>query len=271
MWTLLAALAACDTEPVRTPEEFRAEVESAEPQRRLMLLQTHVTRNPDDANAHLWLARAYRERKDARAEFEFAEAIRLAPSDPVPRVELSYYAVEDALRRGVDPDPAVLDAAQARVAEVAGDGASCETRHALIGLYDLERDAGRVDPAYRAYLESSLAACDQPSTVANWRAALGRLRLAEGDVAGAAESLCAAVRDGNAEAAGECVEVSSRGVGTWTPAAVGERLAAAELQFQRGEVTEACQSLDAVDALDTTRAAAAYRTRFQCPAAPPVP
>lgn len=265
------AFAACDSPlPLPTEEEARKEIEDAEPARRLMLLEANATRSPDNENAHVWLARGYRERKDPRAVDEFNRAIELAPADPVPRIELAYMSIEPDMRRGVDPDPTVLDHAQDLVRPVAGDGATCETRHALVGLYELELSAKRVDPDAEAYIVASIAACTDPTVVAGWKGTLGRVYLAEGKLADAATVSCAAVRAGVLTAANDCANAASGGhPDAFQPASVGEWLSAAQIRQHGGDKEGACAAFQQAVALDAGEDLAAIGEALKCSAKAP--
>lgn len=249
----LIALLACESPPLQSEDDARAEIEAAEPARRLMLIEAHVSQNPDSANAHLWLARAYRERDDARAVEQFDKAIALAPTEPIPRVEKAYLSLEPSLRHGVDPDAATLDAAKALIAPVAGDGASCETRHHLAGVYDIELSAGRVDDGAEAWLLTAMAAC--PKEAPNWRATLGRWYRAKGDLERASEALCGSVKDGNAVAASDCVALASDGKEPWTPDTVGEWMARGHLAADARDLDAACPAFAAGARIDSSGAA----------------
>ena len=253
MILVLSLLLGCESPPLQSEEEARKDIEAAEPARRLMLIEAHVSENPNSANGHLWLARAYREREDTRALEQFDKAIELAPTDPIPRVEKAYLTIEPALRHGVDPDPATLDAAKALVLPVAGEGASCETRHHMAGLYDIELSAGRADDAAEAWLTGAMAAC--PAEAANWRATLGRWYRQKGDLALASEALCGAVKDGNAVAAADCVAIASDGKDGWTPDTVGEWMARAALAADVRDLEAACKAYAAGVRIDSSGAA----------------
>ncbi len=246
-------LVACESPPLQSEADARAEIEAAEPARRLMLIEAHVSQNPDSANAHLWLARAYRERDDARAVEQFDKAIALAPADPIPRVEKAYLSLEPSLRHGVDPETATLDAAKALVAPVAGEGATCETRHHMAGLYDIEISAGRADDTAEAWLATAIAAC--PAEAANWRATLGRWYRLKGDLPHASEALCGAVRDGNAVAAADCIAAASGGTETWTPDTVGEWMARGQVAADARDLDTACASFAKAAQIDSSGAA----------------
>lgn len=265
------AMAACDmSPPVLTEEQARKEIDEAEPARRLMLLEANAQRSPDNENAHVWLARGYREKKDPRAIDEYKRAIELGPTDPVPRIELAYMSLEPDMRRGVDPDPAVLDQAEELMRPVAGDGATCDTRHALVGLYELELSAKRVDPDAEAYLKASIGACSEPTVVAGWNGTLGRIYLAEGKLADAAAASCAAVRAGVATAAKDCANAASGGhPDAFDPQSVGEWLAAAELRSQDGDHDGACAALRKAVSLDAGDDLAARADVLKCAAKTP--
>lgn len=204
MFGLLWLLGCAVQAPLPTEDEIREELETeVEPARKLMLLESNVSTHPDSENAHLWLARAYRERGDERAAASYAEAIRLAPTDPIPAIELAYLPLNPTLRRGATPDLAQIDAAEAVLAPYAGANADCETRHALIGLFELELELKHQDPDTAAYVDAAIHACPAPWP-GRWWTTAARLRELSADPAGAKAAWCEAVSAGNAEAQPGC-------------------------------------------------------------------
>jgi hypothetical protein len=258
---LIALLFACDTQvdPV-TDEDLRTVIEhTPDPEQRLPLLETHVTRNPDSSNAHLWLARAYRERNDPRAVEQYEEAIRL-DKGAIPRVELAYLLVEPALRRGVDPSKEDVAKAIGLAKEAVAAEPTCEYRHDLVGLYETELDAGYVDDDAEAFVAESLTACaGEAAYVASWQATTGRIHRLHGDAAGAEDLLCKALVAG-AKSAEECLALVLARTGkddsSYAPTDLAGNLAMAEHWRTRGDSAAGKQHLDAAAKIDAERTAA---------------
>jgi hypothetical protein len=200
------ALISCAAPPP-TAAEVRAEVEAeVDVARRLMLLEAHVHRNPNSADAALWLARAYRDQGDDRAAEEFQRAIALDERHAIARVEYGYSLVEPDLRRGRQPEPETLAEARRWVEAAYAIEPTCDRRHDLIGLLDLA--AGTPSVADRSLVESGLAACPEERWQRAWSATLGRMLRSSGERAEAEVRLCRAVALGNAGALSACQELA---------------------------------------------------------------
>lgn len=223
---LALLLLACASEPPPMSEEELSKTIDATPdaEQRLTLLEVHVTRNPDSANGHLWLARAYRERGDARAKETFEKAAALDPKDPISRIELAYYLIEPSLRRGVDPAKEDLDTALKLGQEAMAAAPTCETRHHVVGLYELRIEAGVVDPDVYTFLSEGLEACKTDPMAIAWEATMGRAYRKEGKKAEAEQWLCKAAVDGNVKAASECLDAvkENGGAPCQTPEKLGQ-------------------------------------------------
>jgi hypothetical protein len=244
IFPLLLLTLSCE-EP--TPEALEQEVKAAvelegDPDRRLSLLEVHVTRNPQSANAHLWLARAYRERHDPRALSEYQRASELGPTDSVSRIEVGYHLIESELRRGKDPTPKAMTEAFRWVEEGVSITPTCENRHALIGLHEIALSAGKLHPGAKPTVEASLAACaEEPAFVAQWTATLGRIVQSEGNATAAADALCSAVAQGNPEPIDACMELAGPARGCEALVAGKTRaLVGAETKYSAAEAANEC-------------------------------
>ena len=206
-------LAGCEVLPP-SEDQVRADVAAETDQaRRLMLLETHVKRNTDSASAHLWLARAYRERDDARAVHEYERAASLDPNDSIARVELGYLSIERDLRRGRVPDPASLEVAERWVREAWTLNESCERRHDLIGIFELQLDAVKAGLPVTLSTDAATVVRDGMSRCASdarwippWSATFGRIEASKGRLQEAARWACAAVAAGHAPAIADCTK-----------------------------------------------------------------
>lgn len=208
MW--LVALIACGdgVPPSPSADDFAPSTISeaqVDPEEKLRILEGNAARKPESSEAWLWLAREYRDRKDPRAESTYEKAVETGPTDAVARIELAWMRIEGPVSRGIDPPRADLERAEALVREAVGlEGATCEHRHALVGLFELELDGGWVAADARSFLESSLATCAGTSYEPYWQAALGRVHGHEGRAAEAVEWTCRGLAGGNLGAAKGC-------------------------------------------------------------------
>jgi Flp pilus assembly protein TadD len=258
LFAWVVALGACDLQGDYSDDELAQVISQTPEGERIQLLEVHVTRNPESANARLWLARAYRNAGDPRAAETYAKAIELAPDDPVARIELAYLPIEPALRRGVDPPRADLERAEVLCADAARLAPTCENRHSLVGIWELEVEAGWASPAAAAGIEADLATCGTDAKYAGpWQATLGRVYALQGQPEKAQASLCSAVAAGTDAAADECLALLAAGgdVDAYAPKdAVGWAAVGAHRKKQ-GDKDGAIFALETASKLDPSRGA----------------
>ena len=257
----VGAFAACDA-PAPSEEQVRADVAAeTDAARRLILLETHAKRNPDSANAHLWLARAYRERggadltggaENARAAAEYERAAALDPKDAISRVERGYLFIERDLRTGRVPDATALASAERWVRGAWALDPSCERRHDLIGLFDLELDAmlsassvHLADDAATILREGIQRCTQDPRWVPAWSAALGRVELSAGHSDEAQRWACAAVAAGHGPAIAACTEAGGEIACSAVRSGDAKLPASSTMKAKFSEAMARCDSSDA--------------------------
>lgn len=245
-------LAGCEAAPP-SEEQVRADVAAETDQaRRLMLLETHAKRNPESASAHLWLARAYRERDDARAAAEYEQAASLDPKDAVSRVERGYLFIERDLRRGRVPEAAALESAERWVREAWTLDGSCERRHDLIGIFDVQLDAAKAGQPVAlsadaaAIVRDGLANCtSEPRWVPAWSAALGRIEGSAGHFDEAARWACAAVAAGHAPSIADCTKSGGEAACAALRSGESKLSASSKMKAKFAEALVSCSSAGA--------------------------
>lgn len=217
MWALVWA--ACGPGVAPDAGTMEQQILAAESDaRRLELLEVNTTRHPDDPNGWLWLARAYRKRDDPRAKATYERAIAVDPVGDIPRVELAWLELEPAMRKGEDPTPDALAAADARLTEAVAKNPSCFNKGQRLALIELaSEDKPPATDALGFARDAALACASDASYGPAFAVSYGKLAKASGDVEAAKTWTCAGFDGGQAQAAADCLALLAQDPAKFTP------------------------------------------------------